>query len=180
MLRNKNGIPSFFSSAEWFRTEFWEFACIFPRNGIPSCFLFSGMFQYGILTVCLYFFHGMEFLIVVSSAEWLGKEVPRYNNTEFQHFSLPRNGSERNFESFLFHGTAGNLPEQTICFVYSVFRGINLGRKFPILHCKKRLATFPSPAGMSPTKLSLVGNNLIIAAQGEFGKWHPCWGRENR
>jgi hypothetical protein len=37
------------------------------------------------------------------------------------------------------------------------------------LHCKTRLAVFPSPAGMSPTKLSLVGNNLIM----------PRWGREN-
>ncbi len=51
-----------------------------------------------------------------------------------------------------------------------------------ILHCKKRLAVFPSPAGVSLTKLSLAGNNLnlfkfislnliylIIPRQGEFG-----------
>jgi hypothetical protein len=38
------------------------------------------------------------------------------------------------------------------------------------IHRKKRLAIFPSPAGMSLTKLSLVGNNLIIPAQREFGK----------
>jgi hypothetical protein len=30
------------------------------------------------------------------------------------------------------------------------------------LRCKKRLAIFPSPAGMSLTKLSLGGNNYII------------------
>ncbi len=30
------------------------------------------------------------------------------------------------------------------------------------LHCKKRLAIFPSPAGMSLTKLSLGGNNDVI------------------
>jgi hypothetical protein len=30
------------------------------------------------------------------------------------------------------------------------------------LHCKKRLAVFPSPARMSLTKLSLPGKNLII------------------
>ncbi len=30
------------------------------------------------------------------------------------------------------------------------------------LHCKKRLAVFPSPAGMSLTKLSLARNNLLI------------------
>jgi hypothetical protein len=33
----------------------------------------------------------------------------------------------------------------------------------------KRLPTFPSPGGMSLTKLSLEGNNLIILGQGEFG-----------
>ncbi len=38
-----------------------------------------------------------------------------------------------------------------------------------ILHCKKRLAVFPSPAGMSLTKLSLARNNRIIPLQGEFG-----------
>ncbi len=37
-------------------------------------------------------------------------------------------------------------------------------------HCKKRLAVFSSPAGMS----------LIIPGQGEFGKWHPGWAREYR
>jgi hypothetical protein len=38
------------------------------------------------------------------------------------------------------------------------------------LHSKKRLAVFPSPDGMSLTKLLLVGKNLIIPAQVEFGK----------
>jgi hypothetical protein len=33
---------------------------------------------------------------------------------------------------------------------------------------KKRLAIFPSPAGMSLTKLYLAGKNLIIPGQGEF------------
>ncbi len=37
------------------------------------------------------------------------------------------------------------------------------------LHCKKRLAIFPSLAGMSLTTLSLAGNNLIIPGQGKFG-----------
>ncbi len=37
------------------------------------------------------------------------------------------------------------------------------------VHCKKRLAIFhPHPAGMSLTKLSLAGINLIISGQGEF------------
>ncbi len=37
------------------------------------------------------------------------------------------------------------------------------------VHCKKRLAIFSSPAGMSLTKISLAGNNLIIPGQEEFG-----------
>ncbi len=37
------------------------------------------------------------------------------------------------------------------------------------LHCKKRLLFFPSPAGMSLTKLSLAGTNLTIPGRGEFG-----------
>jgi hypothetical protein len=38
------------------------------------------------------------------------------------------------------------------------------------VHCKKKLAIFPSPAGMSLTKLSLGGKNKIIPAQGEFNQ----------
>jgi hypothetical protein len=49
----------------------------------------------------------------------------------------------------------------------------------PSIHCKKRLSVFSSPGGMPLTKLSLAGNNLIVPGQGEFGKWHPGWGREN-
>ncbi len=48
-----------------------------------------------------------------------------------------------------------------------------------ILHCKKGLAVFPSPAGMSLIKLFLGGNNLVFPAQREFHQWHPGWGREN-
>ncbi len=42
--------------------------------------------------------------------------------------------------------------------------------EWPCIHCKKRLAVFPSPAGISPTKLSLDGKKLTIPVQGEFGK----------
>ncbi len=37
------------------------------------------------------------------------------------------------------------------------------------VHCKKRLAIFLSPAGMSLTKLSLVGNYFNIPCKLEFG-----------
>jgi hypothetical protein len=42
------------------------------------------------------------------------------------------------------------------------------GEKCNTVHCKKELANFPSPAGMSLTKLSLVVNNQIIPGQGEL------------
>jgi hypothetical protein len=42
--------------------------------------------------------------------------------------------------------------------------------KKSLLHGKKRLTIFPSPAGMSLTKLSLAGNDLIITGQVESGK----------
>ncbi len=42
------------------------------------------------------------------------------------------------------------------------------------LHRNKMLWTFPSPAGMSPTKLSLGGSNSINSSKGEFGKWREC------
>jgi hypothetical protein len=43
-----------------------------------------------------------------------------------------------------------------------VLRGITL-------QCKKTSAIFPSLAGMSQTKLSQAGNDVIIPGQGEFG-----------
>ncbi len=45
---------------------------------------------------------------------------------------------------------------------------------------KKRWAGFPSPAGMSLTKLFLVGNNLIIPGQGEFWLVTSCLGLGNK
>jgi hypothetical protein len=41
----------------------------------------------------------------------------------------------------------------------------------------KKIIVFPPPAGMSLTKLSLAGKNLIIPGHGEFGLRHPGWGR---
>jgi hypothetical protein len=39
---------------------------------------------------------------------------------------------------------------------------------------KKRLAIFPSPAGMLLTKLSLAGNNLLFPGYGEFDSDIPA------
>ncbi len=36
-------------------------------------------------------------------------------------------------------------------------------RQYQVLHCKKELAVFPSPAGMSLIKLFLGGNNLVFS-----------------
>ena len=93
-----------FSSAEWFRTEFREFASLFvPRKGIPSCFLFRWSDRKRNPRDCFYFlFNGTEFRVLFSSAEGFGTE----------------------FRDFLFRGTAGIPSEITICSVYSVFRGI--------------------------------------------------------
>ncbi len=100
----RKGVPSCFSSAEWFGTEFRQFVSIFvPRNRIPSCFFFCGRVWSRILRVCFYF----------CSTE---------RNSEF--FSLPRKGSERNSERFLFRGTAGIPSEMINCSVCSVFHRI--------------------------------------------------------
>ncbi len=45
---------------------------------------------------------------------------------------------------------------------------VNTELKIP--HCKKELAVFPSPAGMSLIKLFLGGKNLVFPAQREFGQ----------
>jgi hypothetical protein len=52
---------------------------------------------------------------------------------------------------------------------YHVFDFTPDPSKVPVHTLKKRLMIFPSPAGMSLTKLPLGGNNLVISGQGEFG-----------
>ncbi len=90
--------------------------------------------------------------------------------------------TNKNFWNFLlFLSKIDSKEQNTILFDYSSSQKKSLFADLQIwgyLHCKKRLAVFPSPAGMSLTKLSLVGNNLIIPGQGEFGKWHPHLGRK--
>ncbi len=54
------------------------------------------------------------------------------------------------------------------CVVQHSFFSSWFGQVFCI-HCRKRLAIFPSPDGMSLAKLSLMGNTVIIPGQGEFG-----------
>jgi hypothetical protein len=56
----------------------------------------------------------------------------------------------------------GFVAAATIYIYFILFRFTHFYNQ---IHCKKKLAIFPSPAGMSLTKLSLGGN--------------PGWGREN-
>jgi hypothetical protein len=90
-------------------TKFRKFASIFvPRNGIPNCILFRGMVQ-------------TEFREFASM----------FYDKEFRAFFSSGNCSERNSESFLFHGTAGIPLEQTNSSVYSDFHRIIFCRKLP-------------------------------------------------
>ncbi len=89
LLRNgMNGIPriciyfgsternSEFSSAEGFGKELWVFIYIFgPRNGIPSCFFFSGRVRNGI----------PRFSVLRNNRNSVG------NDHLFRLFRLPRN-----------------------------------------------------------------------------------------
>ncbi len=101
-----------------------------PANRIKSVFSLRNVLWQNSESLLLFLFHGTEFPVVFSSVEWFEQNFESLllvfcstaQNSE--HFSLPENCSERNFESFLFRGTAGMPPEQTKCSVYSVFHGI--------------------------------------------------------
>jgi hypothetical protein len=49
--------------------------------------------------------------------------------------------------------------------VHKLLNFLNWKQKITRIHCKKRLAIFPAPAGMSLTKLSLAGNNWMSLAK---------------
>ncbi len=91
-----------FSSAEWFGTDFLEFASILAsRNGIPGYILFRWRVWKGIPRDCFFFGPLNEFRVVFSSAEGFG--------TEFRERSVPRNrqnsvGNNHLFRLFVFHG----------------------------------------------------------------------------
>jgi hypothetical protein len=51
----------------------------------------------------------------------------------------------------------------SLTFFYGVWTGEGLVLAVERLHCKKELAVFPSPAGMSLIKLFLGGNNLVFS-----------------
>jgi hypothetical protein len=80
--------------------------------------------------------------------------------------------------TFLFYGFAGYMEDrladwEDIVVDQRLDRGSAkdiTSDRHRFLHCKKRLSIFPSQAGMSLTKFSLAGNNLIIPGQGELGK----------
>ncbi len=77
-----------------------------PRNGIPSWFLFRWMVWNRIPSASI-LFHGTEFRVVFSSAEWFG--------TEFREFPIPRNS----------RNSAGTNQ------LFRLFRNNFFGRKLP-------------------------------------------------
>ena len=81
-LLHGNEFRVVFSSAEWFGTEFREFASnLVPRNGISSCVLFRRRVRNRFFLGVCFYFHSTE------------------RNSEL--FSLLRNGSEQDSESLL-------------------------------------------------------------------------------
>ncbi len=63
---------------------------------------------------------------------------------------------------------------------YEAGYGVGLSNRPASLHCKKGIG-FPVPS-RDVTDHTLPGReslNYSIPMQGEFGKWHPGWGREN-
>jgi hypothetical protein len=93
--------------------------------------------------------------------------LPSSNPLSFlSKLTIPIAFSTLSLTSFLFLTLISSLPffKRTLYLPPPV----PLGPNHPI-HCKKRLAIFTSPAGMSLTTLSLTQNNLIIPGLGEFG-----------
>jgi hypothetical protein len=127
-----------FSSAKCFETNFRKFSSIFvSQNKILSCFLLRGIVRNGIPRVsffCSKVMNSEHFSLPRNGSERNSESLLLLCSTvqNSEHFSLPRNSLEWNSESFLFRGTAGIPSEQTICFVYSVFRTIFLS-EFPNL-----------------------------------------------
>ncbi len=69
------------------------------------------------------------------------------------------------------------------CSVYAFSRGIC--KCMSSIHRKKRFPSFPSPAGMSITKLPLGRNNSVMTSlfpprESLVVTSHPGWGRETR
>ncbi len=91
------------------------------------------MVQDGIPRVCFYFCHSEQnsehFSLPRNGSEWNSESLLLFCSTVSNIFLFQGNGSERNSESFLFCGTAKIPPEQNICSVYFVFRGIIFCRK---------------------------------------------------
>jgi hypothetical protein len=110
----------------------------FPRNEIPSCFLFRAMVWNRILRVASIFVPLNINLSRFSSAEGIGG-IPRvcfyFCSTEqnSELFSLHRKCSEHKFQEFSVLGNSRNSVENNHLFLYSIFCGIIFCRKFTTL-----------------------------------------------
>ncbi len=120
------------------------------------------------MTACFGLRHASERNFEVFSLPQNGSErnsvrllLTLLHRTEFQAFFSPAERFGRNSENFLFRGTAGIPPEQTNCFVYSVFRGINFSRKLPTLVQIKPAPTPPPPHRSPPAKLAKTPHRAV-------------------
>ncbi len=154
------GLPRFalssFSSAEWFGTEFPEFASIFvARNGTEFRAVFSSDEQFG--TECSYFccternFELFSLLLKGSEGNSDRLLLFLFNGTEFRVVFSSAEGFGTELREFLFRGTAGIPSEITICSVYSVFRGIIFLSEIPNPSCVIWFVEFCKEANMPRT-----------------------------
>ncbi len=124
---------------------------------------------------------GTEFRVVFFYAEWFRMEFRAFASNFVPWYRIPsiffplRNGSEQNSKNFLFRGTAGILPEQSNCSVYSVFRWINFMSEIanPMWHCPFKWACtllekiafeFPFQHGISWTYVNFAYTFLCTLA----------------
>ncbi len=155
-------VLSWFLSTEWFGTAFREFLSIFcctesnselcslPRNGSERNSIYLGSTERN-SKLCSLPQKGSE-------QNYGSLLLFLFHGTEFRVIFSSAEGFGTEFRDFLFRGTTGIPSEITICSVYSVFRGIIF------------LSEIPNPSR----------DTSINPGQGEFGKLHPGWGRENR
>jgi hypothetical protein len=105
--------------------------------------------------------------------KWFGKDFQGFiieTGLEWNGFSLPRNGSERNSEVFLFRGTDGiptELPSIPSCFV---FRGIIFCRKMATLHCPP-----PPHAHFTPLLARCGAEGWVVTFSCNVNAWRDLW-----
>jgi hypothetical protein len=148
---------------------------LFSSNGIPRvCFY-----------ICSTERNSELFFLPVKCSEGNSETLLLFlfNGPEFRVFSLPRKGSERNFEGFLFRGTTGISSEITFCSVYSVFRGISFWSEIPNPTYKGKTSTL-SFLSVSLRETGRVKHcwkygERVGESETLLEIWRACWGEWN-